>query len=177
MTELHGAALEAHLKKLAREEAAEHLALDGVVADLAQAVADQVVESEPVLKLAEEDVSLFKKTEDIGGVQVSRITRTYTQPVEELLRSDRVEVERVPIDQPVSEIPPIREEDDVIIVPVVEEVLQYHRQLILKEEVRLRRVTATEKFEDDVLLHRQEAVVTRLAPEPELDGVFQWVME
>jgi len=186
VTELHGAALQAHLKKLAKEQAAAHLAED-LAEDLAERLASQLTaglaaglagdgsdaggagagDVEPVLKLAEEDVELSKKTEDIGGVQVSRVTKTYTEPVEEMLRHDRVEVERVPINEAVTEIPPIREEGDVIIVPVVEEVLRYHRELVLKEEVRLRKVTESERFEDDVTLRRQEALVTRLEPEPE----------
>jgi len=161
VTELHGAALEAHLKKLAKEEAAEHLA----------ALAD---EAEEVLKLAEEDVVLSKVTEDVGGVQVSRVTHTYTEPVEEMLRHDRVEVERVPINEPVTEVPPIREEDGVIVVPVVEEVLRYHRELVLKEEVRLRKVTESERFADDVVLRRQEALVTRL--EADAEPVFKWII-
>jgi stress response protein YsnF len=125
----------------------------------------QIVGHETVLKLAEEDVSIFKKAEDIGGVQVSRITKTYTKPVEEMLRTEKVEVERVPIDQEVTNVPEVRTEGDVTIVPVVVEELQLVRKLVLKEEVRIRRVTETAKFEDEVTLHRQEAVVTRLAPE------------
>jgi len=36
------------------------------------------------------------------------------------------------------------------------------RHLVLKEEVRIRKVETTEKYQDEVTLHKQEAVVTRL---------------
>ena len=132
---------------------------------LAKNRSGDVVEREPVLRLAEEDITVSKVSQDVGGVQVSRVTRTYQQPIEELLKSTKVEIERVSIDQPVNEVPPVRQEGDVVIVPVVEEVLSVERHLILKEEVHIRRTEQTNKFEDEVTLHRQEAEVSRLAPE------------
>jgi len=123
---------------------------------------DDVLQNESILRLAEEDVEISKRAEDVGGVQVSRVTRTYRKPIEEILRQEKVEVERVPLDQPVDEVPPVRQEGDVIVVPVVEEVISVERRLVLKEEVRIRKVETTEKYQDEVTLHKQEAVVTRL---------------
>jgi stress response protein YsnF len=46
---------------------------------------------------------------------------------------------------------------------VVEEVLRIERLLILKEEVRIRRVKGTERYQERVTLRKQEAVVNRLS--------------
>jgi len=132
-------------------------------------VSKDVLRNEPVLRLAAEDIQVSKLAEDAGGVQVSRVTRTYSKPIEEILRQEKVEIERVPLDQPVDDVPPVRQEGDVIVVPVVEEVISVERHLVLKEEVRIRKVETTEKYQDEVTLHKQEAVVTRLEPDPRLN--------
>lgn len=126
---------------------------------------DDVLQNESVIRLAEEDITVSKRSGDVGGVQVSRVTRTYRKPIEEILRQEKVEVERVALDQPVDDVPPVRQEGDVIIVPVVEEIISVERRLVLKEEVRIRKVETTEKYQDEVTLHKQEAVVTRLDAE------------
>jgi stress response protein YsnF len=61
-------------------------------------------------------------------------------------------------------MPAIREEGETIVVPVVEEVLVVERRLVLKEEVRIRRVRSTERHQERVTLRRQEAAVNRLPP-------------
>ena len=58
---------------------------------------------------------------------------------------------------------PRGEEGDTIILPVVEEVLVVERRLILKEEVRLRRVRTTRRHTETVTVREQVAVVTRSA--------------
>ena len=51
------------------------------------------------------------------------------------------------------------------VIPVVEEVLVTQRKLVLKEEIRLRRVRSTEQHRETVTLRRHEAVVERLPAE------------
>jgi hypothetical protein len=51
-----------------------------------------------------------------------------------LLREE-VDIHRVPVNQYVDEAPPIRYEDDRIIIPVLEEVLHVAKRLLVKEEV------------------------------------------
>jgi stress response protein YsnF len=127
---------------------------------------DSTVESsgfeDIVIPLHVEEVSVSKRQVDTGRVQVSTVTHRHEELVDELLSRERVEIERVAMDQPVDAMPSIREEGDTIIVPVVEEVLVIERRLRLKEEVRIRRVSSTEKYQEKVMLRKQEAVVTRL---------------
>jgi uncharacterized protein (TIGR02271 family) len=122
------------------------------------------------LKLNEEELQTAKKTVVTGRVQVSTITREHEALVDEMLSSEHVEIERTPVGKAIDAIPAIREEGDVTIVPVVEETLVLRRQLVLKEEVRIRRVHDTERYQERVTLRKQEAVVTRFDEETNKTG-------
>lgn len=118
---------------------------------------------EIVIPLFEEKLAVSKQIIPTSRVQVSRVTNTREQFVEELLHHEDIAVERVVVDQPVDTVPPIRDDGETIVVPIVEEVLRVERYLVLKEELRVRRVRRTEKYQEGVTLRKQEAVVTRLA--------------
>ena len=117
---------------------------------------------ETVIPLFEEALSVSRRVVPTSRVQVSRVTHTHEHLVDELLERERVEVERVAIDKPIDHMPSVREEGDCLIFPVVEEVLKIERVLVLKEEVRIRRVKGTERYQERVTLRKQEAVVNRL---------------
>jgi uncharacterized protein (TIGR02271 family) len=129
------------------------------------AKADEHEPSEIVLPLFTEEISVSKRVVPKARVRVSRITRQREEVVNQLLTREHVEVERVAIGQPVESVPPVREEGETIIVPVVEEVLIVERRLILKEEVRIRRIRETERHDEKVTLRQQEAVILRLPVE------------
>lgn len=84
-------------------------------------------------------------------------TREEEVPYSETLRHDRVEIERVPVDEIVDLAPAERQEGDVTVIPIVEEVLVKRFRVI--EEVRLRRYVEVEEVSDTVTLRRQEAHV------------------
>jgi uncharacterized protein (TIGR02271 family) len=117
---------------------------------------------ETVIPLFQEELSVSRQVVATGKVQVSRVTHSHEQLVDELLEREHVEVERVPIDRPIDHVPSVRDEGDCIVFPVVEEVLKVERILMLKEEVRVRRVKGTERYQERVTLRKQEAVVNRL---------------
>jgi uncharacterized protein (TIGR02271 family) len=118
--------------------------------------------TETVIPLFEETLAVSKRKVAKGRVQVSRLTRRHEELVNELLTRESVEVERTPIGKPIDALPSIRDEGDTIVVPIVEEVLKVERQLVLKEEVRIRRVKATERYQERFSLRRQEVTVNRL---------------
>jgi uncharacterized protein (TIGR02271 family) len=117
---------------------------------------------ETVIPLFQEELSVSRRVVPTSRVQVSRVTHSHEHLVDELLERERVEVERVAIDKPIDRMPSVREEGDCLIFPVVEEVLKIERVLVLKEEVRIRRVKGTERYQERVTLRKQEAVVNRL---------------
>jgi uncharacterized protein (TIGR02271 family) len=118
-------------------------------------------ERETVIPLLEEQFSVAKRVVETARVRVSRVTHDHQQMVDELLNHEKVEVEHVPIDRPIDTMPSIRQEGEVTIIPVVEEVLKVERCLVLKEEVHIRRVKTTERHQEQVTLRKQEVLVSR----------------
>ena len=114
-----------------------------------------------ILPLLAEEVSVTRREVDGDTVRVTTVTRERQQPVDEVLTHQRVEIERVPIGRMVDGVPPVREEGDTTILSVVEEVVVVERRLILKEEVRIRRVRVTESHRETVAVREQNAVITR----------------
>ena len=127
--------------------------------------ADQGVQA--VIPLAAEEFAVSKRTVETGRVKIARTTHEREQLIDELLAHETVDVSRTPIGQPVDAMPAVREEGDTIVIPIVEEVLVIERRLVLKEEVRVRRVRTTERHQERVTLRHQEAVIIRLPGEPE----------
>jgi uncharacterized protein (TIGR02271 family) len=114
-----------------------------------------------VIPLLAEEVSVTRRAVEGATVRVATVTRQHEQMVDEALTHERIEIERVPIGRTVDAVPPVREEGDTTIMPVVEEVVVVERRLILKEEIRIRRVSSTEHHRESVVLRKQEAVITR----------------
>jgi stress response protein YsnF len=112
-----------------------------------------------------EEISVSRREIKKATVQVALVTGTREQLIDEELTHVRVEIERVPIDRTVEVAPPTRQEGDITIIPVVEEIVVVERRLILKEEVRVRRVSTKEQHQETVVLRQQEAVVTREEPD------------
>ena len=116
---------------------------------------------EQAIPLLAEHISVERKRIGTSRVVATVTTDSHEQIIEEDLVHERVDVERVPIGRPVEAMPAVREEGDTTIIPVVEEVLVIERRLILKEEVRLRRVRVVQTHAATVVTRTQDVVVTR----------------
>ncbi len=129
---------------------------------------------EVVLPLVEEALRVGKRRVETGRVRVSVSTDVEERVVRETLRSERAELERVPIGRELAEgepAPTLRQEPDgTVVVPVLEEVLVVERRLVLREEIRMRLVAVEEAVEQPVAVRRQRASVERLPPLPAGDG-------
>jgi len=113
------------------------------------------------LQLAGEELSVSKETVETGRLRVATRTREREAVIDENLAREHVEIETVPIGLRIDAIPKTRQEGDTTIIPIVEEKLVVERRLVLKEEVRIKRVRTTEPHKETVMLRYQEAVVTR----------------
>jgi uncharacterized protein (TIGR02271 family) len=121
---------------------------------------------ETVIPLFEEEVAIAKRVVETGRVQISRVTHSREQIVDEMLERERVDVQRVAIEKPIDAMPSIRQEGDVTIIPVVEEIIRVERQLVLKEELHVRRIKETERYHEVVKLRSQKAEVSRIPIDP-----------
>ena len=131
------------------------------VADEPDATPPKVAET-LVLSLAAEEAVVSKRVRRTL-VRASRTTSTRAQAVETDLKHEQVIVERVPVGRIVDAVPPIRQEGDVTIMPVVEEELVVVRRLVLKEEVHIRRVQTIIPHTETVTLRQQHVSVSRIA--------------
>jgi uncharacterized protein (TIGR02271 family) len=118
-----------------------------------------------IIPLVEEEVRIDKRSVVTGKVRVRTVTDTVEEMARATLEGREVEVVRVPIDREVDAAPAVRTEGDVVIVPVVEEILVVEKRLVLKEELRLQPRKTEETVEVPVTLRKQQAVVERVGPE------------
>jgi uncharacterized protein (TIGR02271 family) len=117
-----------------------------------------------VLALHREDLALTRRTVETGRVQISTTVKEREELVDQLLKTEGYEIERVAIGQRVGSPPAMREEGDTIILPIIEEVLVVEKHLILREEIRLRRVVTEERHQETVTLRSEEASISRVPP-------------
>ncbi len=119
-------------------------------------------ESELIVPLHAEELSVSVRPVITGRVRVHVQTQAREQAVDEPVDSTRVEVERVAIGRVVDAHPPVREEGDTTVISVVEEVLVIERRLVLKEEIRLTRVTTRGQHRETLVLREEQATIERL---------------
>jgi uncharacterized protein (TIGR02271 family) len=89
------------------------------------------------------------------------------ETVTEQLLHDDLQIERVPRNQRLTEVPHVRLEGNTTIVPVVEEVLVVEKALMLVEEIHICRKSVAEAAQIPVTLRTERVNVERdSAPTP-----------
>ena len=115
------------------------------------------------IELAEEAISVGKRRVETGRVRIRIRTESKETQASASLFDHDVDIRRVPIGRDVTEIPAVRQEGDVTIYPVLEEVLVVEKHLVLKEEVHVRRVVTQTEVSQPMTLRRQWAEIERTA--------------
>jgi uncharacterized protein (TIGR02271 family) len=116
-----------------------------------------------VIPVVEEQVELAKQQVETGRVRISKTVESRDVVVDEPLRRERVSVEHVPLNQVVTgDVPKIREEGDVTVIPILEERLVTRTELVLVEEVRIRREHSEYHDPQTVTLRKEVVNVERL---------------
>jgi len=122
------------------------------------------ITDEAVLRLLVEELSVDKQRIETGRLRVRRVTQERSENVEIDVEHVEAEFERVPVGRFVDERPVMRETEDMIVIPVVEEVVVVERRLMLKEEIHVRKTRRVERRSEQVTLRSQDAEVLRLPP-------------
>lgn len=117
-----------------------------------------------ILRAAKEELVVGKRTVERARVRVSKKVRSREELVEQPLEYDKVEIDRVPINRVVDGPLKPRYDGDVLVIPVVEEVVIVRKQLMLKEELRIRKRTVRTVHKERVALRAEEVNVERLEP-------------
>jgi uncharacterized protein (TIGR02271 family) len=110
-----------------------------------------------VVPVIEEELQVGTREVESGVVRVRKTVSEENVVVDEPLRRETVEVERVPINQVINAPAVVREEGDTTIIPVMDEVLVVEKRLMLREEIRVTR-RQTETHEPQTYTVRREEV-------------------
>jgi uncharacterized protein (TIGR02271 family) len=121
----------------------------------------EIVEDVAAIPLVEERLSVAKRQVESGRVRVHVTVEEREQVVTEQLLHDDLEIERVPRNVRVSEVPHVRLEGNTTIVPVVEEVLVVEKVLMLVEEIHICRRSVPEEAQIPVSLRSERANIER----------------
>jgi uncharacterized protein (TIGR02271 family) len=113
------------------------------------------------IPLMEERLSVSKRQVESGRVRVHVTVEERVEIVNEQLLQDDLQIERVPCNRRVTEVPQVRVEGDTTIVPVVEEVVVVEKALVLVEEIRISRRSIAKQSEIPVTLRAERATIER----------------
>ncbi len=126
-----------------------------------------------VVPLVAEELSVEKRRVERGVVRITKTVSERTETIDLPLMEEHTEVERVAVGRIVESAPPIRYEGDVMIVPLLEEVIVTEKRLMLREELHIRKRQIETHKPQQVVVRREEASIERFrsdsAPEAQED--------
>ena len=122
--------------------------------------ADDDLES-VTMPLFVETAELRKQAVTTGKVRITTHVQERRELIEAALQHTDVIVERMEVGRVVQVAPEVRMDGDVLIYPVVEEVLFVEKRLVLKEELHITRRCSVENVEREVTLRSEQADVER----------------
>lgn len=112
-----------------------------------------------IIPVLQETLRVERRQVEAGLVRVRKTVSEREDVVEAVLAREELHVERVPFDLVLTQVPPIREEGDVLIIPVVEEILIVEKRFRLTEEVRVTRSRSERTVQERVRLRTEAAAV------------------
>lgn len=118
-------------------------------------------EGEIVIPLAAERVAIGKRVVETGGVRITKTVTEREETADVPLLSDHVEVERVAVNRVLDTPPEVRREGEVLIVPILEEVLVVEKRLMLREELHIRMTREETHQPQQVTLRREDVQIER----------------
>lgn len=115
-----------------------------------------------MIPVVEEQLEVSRERVETGRVRISKTVEAREVVVDDPLNRERVRVEHVPINQVVSgEIPKMREEGDVTVIPILEERIVTRKELVLVEEVRIHKDRSEYHDPQRVTLRKEVVAVER----------------
>lgn len=116
-------------------------------------------EQERRIPVVEERAHIEKRVVERKVLRIRTATKQSEQILADTVRHEEVDIRRVPIDREIDAVPDVREEGDVIVIPVVEERAVLVKRLILVEELHVHRNVVQRDVEVPVRLHSTEVFV------------------
>lgn len=122
-----------------------------------------------VVPVVEEFLHVEKETVETGRVVIRKHVHVDTRVIDEPLRDEQVNVQRIAVNRYVDEAPAVRYEGDTMIVPVLREEIVVTKRLLLVEELHVRKQVLITHAPQTVELRREEVHYERIstpAPPP-----------
>jgi stress response protein YsnF len=142
----------------------ERIVIQGAIGDFeaSRPVNPRVTEpgDSQTLPLVAEEAIAHVRGVDRGKLVIDKHVEMVPHEASVDIGTDRVEIERVPVNREVATPPPSRQEGDTLIVPVIEEVLVVTKRYRVVEEIHVRkyRDVETRTFTEEL---RREVVAIR----------------
>jgi uncharacterized protein (TIGR02271 family) len=133
-----------------------------VKAETAETV-PQIENEKMVIPVIQEEIIIEKQVVETGRVRISKRISEHEELVDVPLLAEEVSVERVPMNLFVEARPPVRQEGDTMIIPVVREQVIVQKRLLLVEELRVRKELVERHEPQTVNLRKEEVEVKRVA--------------
>jgi uncharacterized protein (TIGR02271 family) len=116
------------------------------------------------IPLAREELEVTRRKVDTGSVRVRKVVSERVEHVADSAISEEVVVDRVPVNRVVDAPSAPRQEGDVMVIPVFEEIVTVRREWLLKEELRVSKRVVQVPVRESVVLREEDVVVERSAP-------------
>jgi uncharacterized protein (TIGR02271 family) len=130
----------------------------------AQLINRQIENQPATIPVIEEQLLIDKRVVEKGRVRISKKVRETDETVNIPLVQENVQVERVPINQYIAEPPPpVRYEGNVMIIPVLREVVVVEKRLVLVEELRVTKQQTQTQETQKIRLRKEEVNVKRVS--------------
>ncbi|MDU3075976.1 MAG: DUF2382 domain-containing protein [Mixta calida] len=120
-------------------------------------------EQHEIIPLAEEQAEVTTTRVVDRRIRIHRSTTTAEKLLVTELWHEEVEIKHIAKNETIEEgyFPQVRQEGDVLIVPVIEEQVEIIRRHILKEEVHIHKLKKNEQFQQKVTLRSQEIEISK----------------
>ena len=116
------------------------------------------------IPIAREEVDVSRRIHESGRIRVRKVVRERDALINEPVLREEGEVKRITINRAIEEPMEARYEGDVLVIPVVEEILVVRKQLMLKEEIHIRRRSVAVQHTERLRLRSEEVSIERLQP-------------
>jgi uncharacterized protein (TIGR02271 family) len=107
----------------------------------------------------EEQLAVEPRVVDLGEIRVHKTVDEREEVRRGPLSREDVQIERIKVNRPVSEPEQRRQEGDWLVIPIMEEVFVVQKQLVVTEEIRIRKQLVTEEHEVRETLRREHASI------------------
>ena len=116
-----------------------------------------------VIPVTREEITIEKEVIETGKVYVRTRVKEEEANINVPVVSEHYEIDRVPVNQVYPTPPPVRYEGDILVVPVIEEIVVVEKRYKVTEEVRLTKKKTETPYLQQITLRKEVVQVERIS--------------